>query len=206
MRKTFILSAVALFAVAALMLVGFLDVVSTNADSAAQPATGKDPKVARGEYLVSFGMCDDCHSPKLMTAQGPVPDKTRRLSGHPAGSKLPPFKTEDIGPGKWVLFSDDFTAAVGPWGVTCSANLTPDENTGLGLWTEEMFVNAMRTGKHMGAGRPIMPPMPWFQVAELTDEDLKAVFAYLKSLPPVKNAVPAPMTLDDYAAMNKLNN
>jgi hypothetical protein len=102
-----------------------------------------------------------------------------------------------------VLFSEDLTACVGPWGVTCSANLTPDQNTGLGLWTEEMFIAAMRTGKHMGAGRPIMPPMPWFSVAELTDDDLRAVFAYLRSLPPVKNAVPVPMTLDDYAATNK---
>jgi len=203
MRKTFLLWIIAVAAVAAVVFFGPLAVVSTPADPVTKAPAAKDQKVARGAYLVNFGSCNDCHSPKVLTDQGPVPDKTRLLSGHPAASKLPPFKKEDIGPGKWVLFSDDLTACVGPWGVTCAANLTPDENTGLGLWSEEMFVNAMRTGKHMGAGRPIMPPMPWFSVAELTDDDLSAVFAYLRSLPPVKNQVPGPMTLDDYAAMKK---
>ena len=203
MRKTFLLWIIGVFAVVAVVFFGPLAVVSTPADPATKASATKDQKIARGAYLVNFGSCNDCHSPKVMTDQGPVPDKSRLLSGHPAVSKLPPFKKEDIGPGKWVLFSEDLTACVGPWGVTCAANLTPDENTGIGLWTEEMFMNAIRTGKHMGAGRPIMPPMPWFSVAELTDDDLSAVFAYLRSLPPVKNPVPAPMTLDDYAAMKK---
>ena len=190
-------------AVGAILVTGLAAQSTKTGTGAKTPSTAKDPKVARGAYLVNFGSCNDCHSPKMMTDKGPVPDKSRLLSGHPAESKLPPFKKEDIGPGKWVLFSEDLTACVGPWGVTRSANLTPDENTGLGLWTEEMFVNAMRTGKHMGAGRPIMPPMPWFSVAELTDDDLRAVFAYLQSLPPVKNQVPGPMSLDDYAATTK---
>jgi hypothetical protein len=74
--------------------------------------------------------------------------------------------------------------------VTHPANLTPDKNTGLGIWTQQMFVKAMRTGKHWGEGRPIMPPMPWEGYAKMTDEDLKSVFAYLQSLRPVRNYVP----------------
>jgi mono/diheme cytochrome c family protein len=202
-RKRLVFSIAALAAVGAVLVTGLAAQSTKTVTGAKAPAAAKDPKVARGEYLVNAGSCNDCHSPKVMTERGPVPDTARLLSGHPAGAKLPPFDTKDIGPGKWVLFTEDLTASVGPWGVTCSANLTPDENTGIGLWTEEMFVNAIRTGKHMGMGRPIMPPMPWPNVATLTDEDLKAVYAYLRSLPPVKNAVPAPMTLDDYAATKK---
>ena len=82
------------------------------------------------------------------------------------------------------------TAYVGPWGISYAANLTPDENTGLGIWTEEMFVAAIRTGKHMGQSRPIMPPMPWPAYRHMTDEDLRAIFAYLRTVPPIVNHVP----------------
>lgn len=88
------------------------------------------------------------------------------------------------------------TAWAGPWGITYSANLTPDVNTGLGIWTEEMFMKAMRTGKHMGSGRDILPPMPWNAIGRLTDEDLKAVYAYLRSIPAVTNHVPSPLSPD----------
>ena len=87
----------------------------------------------------------------------------------------------------------DLTAWVGPWGTSFARNLTPDKETGLGSWTEEMFIKALRTGKDMGEGRPILPPMPWEDFGKSTDSDLKAVFAYLKSLKPVKNAVHDPI-------------
>jgi hypothetical protein len=93
--------------------------------------------------------------------------------------------------------NDNLTAFVGPWGMSFAANLTPDEQTGIGLWSEEHFINAMRTGKHMGAGRPILPPMPWSNLSRATDEDLQAMFAYFKSLKPVRNQVPAPVALED---------
>ncbi len=163
-------------------------------------APGGGALAERGKYLVTFGGCNDCHSPKVMAAEGPVPDPKRLLSGHPAGTTLPPFDPGNIKPGGWVLFTEDLTACVGPFGVICSANLTPDDATGIGLWTEEIFINAMRTGKHMGKGRPIMPPMPWQNVSTLTEEDLKAVYAYLRSLPPVKNQVPGMMSLEDVKA------
>jgi hypothetical protein len=85
------------------------------------------------------------------------------------------------------------TAWAGPWGTSFAANLTPDIETGLGSWTEAMFVKAIRSGKHMGEGRPILPPMPWQVYKNLTDEDLKSIFAYLQSLPAVENAVPEPV-------------
>ena len=82
------------------------------------------------------------------------------------------------------------TAWSGPWGISYAINLTPDQNTGIGIWTEDMFIKALRTGRHMGTSRPILPPMPWQEFATATDADLKAMFAYFKSLPPIQNRVP----------------
>lgn len=148
--------------------------------------------VQRGEYLVTVGLCDDCHSPKVMTPEGPVVDSIRRLSGHPAAEPLPAITDSTMAaPGNWVLFSPGFTASVGPWGTTYAANLTPDD-TGTGAWSFEQFKKAIREGKSKGldGARPLMPPMPWPNLARMSDDDLQAVFAFLKSLPPVKNAVP----------------
>lgn len=148
--------------------------------------------VQRGEYLVTVGLCDDCHSPKVMTPEGPVVDSTRRLSGHPAAEPLPAITDAQMAaPGNWILFSPGLTAAVGPWGTTYAANLTPDD-TGTGPWTFDQFRKAIREGKSKGLDgtRPLQPPMPWYNISHMRDEDLRAVFAFLKSLPPVKNAVP----------------
>lgn len=157
--------------------------------------------IKKGEYLVMVGDCDACHSPKNFGPEGPMIDMSRRLSGHPEGTQLAPVDTSLIGP--YVYFSNDLTAAIGPWGVTCSANLTPDNETGIGTWQPEMFINAMRTGKHLGVkeGRPIMPPMPWENLNRLSDEDLRAMFMYLKSLPAVKNKVPDPLPPTEILAM-----
>jgi hypothetical protein len=159
-----------------------------------QDEAKKKVEIHRGEYLVNAGGCNDCHSPKIFTPQGPQPDPTRLLSGYPTGTKLPEIPTGVIGPDKWgALTTNDSTAWAGPWGVSFSANLTPDAETGLGNWTEEMFIKTMRTGKHVGVGRGILPPMPWYDLAKLNDADLKAMFAYLRTLKPIKNAVPLPM-------------
>ena len=148
-------------------------------------------RVERGRYLVRSIGCGDCHSPKLMTPQGPAEDETRMLSGHPAGEVLP---TPPAVGAAWVAAtSSSFTAWAGPWGISYAANLTPDENTGLGIWTEDMFLRTIRTGRHMGQSRPLLPPMPWQQYSNLTDDDLKAIYAYLRTLPPVHNRVPEPV-------------
>lgn len=149
--------------------------------------------VERGRYLVTMAGCNDCHTPKVFTDKGMELDQAKLLSGHPADAELPEIDPALVEPGKWVLMTQDLTAAVGPWGVSFAINLTPDEETGIGAWSELAFIKALRTGKHMGSGRPILPPMPWFNLAMTTDEDLAAMFAYLQSVPPVKNQVPAPI-------------
>lgn len=159
-----------------------------------------DEMVARGKYLVRLGGCNDCHSPKVYTAQGPIADTTRLLSGHPEDLPLQKIDPEMVKPGMWVMGNSHFTAWVGPWGVSFTANLTPDEPTGIGTWTEDVFISALRTGKHMGVGRPILPPMPWPDIGKTSDEDLKAIFAYLKSLPPIRNAVPSPIPPNELMA------
>jgi mono/diheme cytochrome c family protein len=165
-------------------------------------ATGTAPMkadVERGKYLVTIMGCHDCHTPKKMGPQGPEPDMSRMLAGHPEGSKLPPPPT--LPPGPWIgTMSADLTAWSGPWGISYAPNLTPDENTGLGIWTEEMFIKALRTGRHMGASRPILPPMPWQIYASTKDEDIKAIFAYLRSIPPLKNRVPEAVIAEPPAA------
>jgi hypothetical protein len=150
----------------------------------------------RGKYLVSIMGCHDCHSPKKMTPEGPLPDPERLLSGHPANepiAKIDKKATQD-----WVLFSMGLTAAKGPWGMSFAGNLTPDD-TGIGNWTFENFEKAMRKGKFKGldGSRSLLPPMPWQMLANTSDEDTKAIFAYLKSLKPVKNLVPNPKSLAD---------
>jgi hypothetical protein len=114
---------------------------------------------------------------------------TRMLSGHPAALKM--TRPPNFGAGPWAWTgSITNTAFAGPWGVSFAANLTPEQGTGLGIWTEDMFVRALRTGRHMGTSREILPPMPWPAFRNLTDEDLKAIYAYLRSIPPVVNQVP----------------
>ena len=145
-------------------------------------------RIERGKYLVTIMFCNDCHTPFKMGPNGPEPDMSRMLSGHPEGMKLPP-PPKPVGP--WIVsFDASDTAFAGPWGISYTANLTPDQNTGIGIWTEDMFLKAMKTGKHMGTSRPIQPPMPWQWIGKATDEDLKAIFAYLKSIPPISNHVP----------------
>ncbi len=153
----------------------------------------KEDQIARGKYLVTIGGCNDCHSPKIMTPMGPVPDSTRLLSGHPAEQPLAAIDPKTVAPGNWVLTDDGTTTWVGPWGISYTANLTPDSSTGLGLWTSDIFIKAMRTGKHMGTGRMLLPPMPWQSIGQLSDNDLRAIFAYLQTLKPINNRVPAPV-------------
>ena len=155
-------------------------------------AAGEGGRVVRGEYLVSFGGCNDCHTPWKLGPKGPEPDMSRRLSGHPQQLAMPPAPALPPGPWGWTGAAT-MTSFAGPWGVSFTANLTPDKETGLGDWTEEMFIATMKTGRHQGKGRPLLPPMPYFNLKALNDEDIKSVFAYLQSLPPVHNKVPAPI-------------
>lgn len=177
---------------AALLLALAGPAAAAKKDAKAAKADAQSP-AARGAYLVRTGGCNDCHTPWVFNKDlgMPVPDMTRMLSGHPAGT---PDSATKINPKTdLALIGGTFTQFTLPFGVVYSANLTPDVETGLGGWTEEMFVKAIRTGMHMGAqGRVILPPMPWPDVRAYTDEDLKAVFAFLKSIPAIRNPVPDP--------------
>jgi mono/diheme cytochrome c family protein len=159
--------------------------------AAGAPEPDPAAKIERGRYLVTAGGCSDCHTPWKMGPSGPEPDGERLLSGHPADLVMPPAPELPPGPWLWVGAATN-TAYAGPWGVSYAANLTPDPETGIGGWQEQTFVQAMRSGRHMGVpdARPILPPMPWPGIGRMTDEDLAAIFAYLQSLPPISNRVP----------------
>ncbi|MGD1146524.1 MAG: diheme cytochrome c-553 [Thermoanaerobaculaceae bacterium] len=146
----------------------------------------------RGRYLVTVGGCNDCHTPWKLGEKGPEPDMSRMLSGHPETMKFPPPPA--LPPGPWgAVAALTMTAWAGPWGISYTSNLTPDPETGLGALSEENFIKAMRTGKHLGGGREILPPMPWDWIGKMTDEDLSAIYAYLRTIPPIKNHVPDPL-------------
>jgi len=160
-------------------------------------APSPQSRIERGRYVVTVGGCNDCHTPKKMGPNGPEPDMTRELSGNPATDKLAPVPAGLIAPDKYLTVVNNHLGAwVGPWGVSFAMNLTPDKATGLGSWTEEMFVTALRSGKHQGTGRPILPPMPWYWYRNMTDEDLKSIYAYLQSLPAINNPIPDPLPPD----------
>lgn len=167
---------------------------NTQNSPAVQDTTiSKDSLIKRGNYLVATIGCDDCHSPKRMGAMGPEIIPELRLSGYPQNRQLPPVDSAAMAKG-WVLIAPDLTAAAGPWGVTFSSNITGD-TTGIGTWTEAQFINALRKGKLKGLdnARPLLPPMPWQNLAKLSDLDMKSIYTYLLSIPAVKNIVPQPI-------------
>jgi hypothetical protein len=148
-------------------------------------------KITRGKYLVTTSGCNDCHTPWIVGQKGPEPYMSRMLSGHPESAALPPAPAPQ---GPWIVAaSATNTAWAGPWGVSYTANLTPDAETGLGKWTQRNFSETIRTGRHMGRGRQILPPMPIPMYRNFTDADLEAIFSYLQSIPAVRNRVPEPL-------------
>ena len=170
------------------------DVMDKDTMAVATTMTRSD-SIKKGEYLMTIMGCHDCHSPKVMTAHGPEPDPARAYSGHPATETLPKVTDKSMNaPGQWILLNSGITAFSGPWGTSFAANLTPHE-TGIGNWTFENFERALREGKSKGLanGRMILPPMPWPNFRNVTDEDLQIMWLYLRSLPPIDNLVPAPL-------------
>jgi hypothetical protein len=169
---------------------------SANQEGLVATAPSPDSLIARGEYLVSIMGCHDCHSPKKIGPLGPEIDSSRALSGHPATMPIGPVEPKGLE--FWVLFNHTATAFVGPWGVSYAANLTSDQS-GIGDWSEAQFFKAIRQGKYKGLdnSRPLLPPMPWMVYANATDDDLRAIFAFLKSTPPVNNVVPASRSLQE---------
>ncbi|MBV8036349.1 c-type cytochrome [Roseateles sp.] len=148
-------------------------------------------RIERGRYLVATSGCADCHTPLKPGPRGPEPDEALAFAGHPQALAMPAVPVLPAGP--WLVVSSATnTAWAGPWGVSFTANLTPDPDTGLGRWSEQDFVQTLRSGRHLGRGRPLLPPMP-AAYGHMTDDDLRAVFAYLRTLAPIHNRVPAPL-------------
>ncbi|HTN48512.1 MAG TPA: c-type cytochrome [Burkholderiaceae bacterium] len=175
----------------AVLAVAVAATVAVARPAHAQGTNDSADKLARGKYLVTTSGCNDCHTPWKMGPKGPEPDMTRMLSGHPEGMALPPAPQPQ---GPWIVAAAATnTAWSGPWGVSFTANLTPDPETGLGKWTQRNFSETIRTGRHMGRGRQILPPMPIPMYRNFTDADLEAIFSYLQSIPPIQNRVPEPL-------------
>ncbi|MGI9533822.1 MAG: c-type cytochrome [Thermodesulfobacteriota bacterium] len=151
----------------------------------------KEIEIKMGKIMTEEFGCVDCHSPKIIVKDQIMIDEKKIFSGHPQDNVLPDFPPELVAPGKWRgLYTSSMTAWGGPWGITYSANLTPDKETGIGNWSEENFMSVIKLGIHSSLSRKMLPPMPWNEVARLGDDELRAIFAYLKSLKPIKNKVP----------------
>ncbi len=163
-------------------------------------SSSNDDIIQRGEYLVNILGCEDCHSPKVFGPNGPEVDVTKRFSGFQAGDKLGKIDTTVLK--SWLLFNGTLTAFVGPWGVSYAANISSDA-TGIGDWKEEQFKLAIREGKFKGIAseRSLLPPMPWQTFKTMKDDDLKAIFAYLKSTKPIHNIVPQVVSPQELASL-----
>ena len=180
MRRNFLIFCVAVLFVSAIIVVSINSVQSQS------------DRVQRGKYLVeTVGACGHCHTPRA----GAEYNMDMYLAGHPAGQAYPRYNFSMMQQGIFILTSTQMTAFSGPFGTSFSSNLTPDKETGLGGWTEKMFIQAMRTGLHQGVegNRKIFPPMPTKHYAQMNDEDLKAIWAYLRTIKPVKNEVSSPL-------------
>jgi len=194
MKKTILLMALVTSAVA----VTVISCDNNKATSTASTQTiSNDSLIKRGSYLVNAIGCDDCHSPKQMGAHGPEIIPELRFSGYPSNRPIAKVDTNVIKNG-WALFGPDLTNAVGPWGASFAANISSDE-TGIGAWSEKQFMKAIREGKSKGldGSRDLLPPMPWFVYKNLSDDDIRSIFAFLKSTKPVENIVPLPKLLAD---------
>jgi mono/diheme cytochrome c family protein len=146
-----------------------LGAVLSVSSIAAASAQNNKQQLDRGKYLVTLASCTDCHTPGYFFGK---PDNARFLGGSEVGFEIPGL------------------------GVFHGPNLTPDNDTGLGKWTNAQIVAALKTGKRPD-GRELAPAMPWRAFAEMTDADATAIAVYLKSLPPLSNKVPGPFGPND---------
>jgi len=182
------------------VIICLLALITTSCSETPKPAeksiaqvTDTVALIAQGQYLVGIMGCHDCHSPKRMGPNGPELIPELLLSGYPGDRPLVKGDMKALPPG-WAFVNDDLTSFTGPWGRSFAANLTSDP-TGIGNWTEEQFRKALTQGKFMGVdnSRILLPPMPWQNFINIRNEDLRAIFFYLKSTKPVNNVVPGPI-------------
>ena len=151
-----------------------------------------------GKHLVAVSACHDCHSPKDPKGHGLELDTTRILSGHAPGDPEPTANLRELRSKGQIVTVGGLTSWAGSWGQSYAANLTSDP-TGIGNWSEEQFMRALRHGKFKGLenGRALLPPMPWEMYKNFSDDEIKAILAYLKSTKPIRNIVPSPKLIED---------
>ncbi|MEM7008665.1 MAG: diheme cytochrome c-553 [Thermodesulfobacteriota bacterium] len=149
--------------------------------------------IERGKRLVELGGCSMCHTPKIQTPLGYKPDKDRFLSGYAQDQPLPdlPFREIISGEAEKTFYTTDATVWVGRWGVSFAANLTPDEQTGIGSMKEEDFIEIFRKKEHFSQENPLISPMPTNVYSQLSFFELRSIYIYLQTLPPIKNEVPS---------------
>jgi mono/diheme cytochrome c family protein len=127
--------------------------LAVHAPGAAVGAESAAAQIERGRFLVSFGGCNDCHTPGYAEAAGKL-DESQWLTGSGVGFR-------------------------GPWGTSYPGNLRLDAAN----LTEAQWLAFARA--------PRLPPMPWFSLAALPDEDLLAIYRYIRGLGPA--GAPAPV-------------
>ncbi|HSJ67774.1 MAG TPA: c-type cytochrome [Anditalea sp.] len=170
---------------------------STKSENVEKPAIdlhGHQTLEDYGKHLVNISGCHDCHTPRKMGPRGPEMDMELALSGHPTAMPIPDIDRGEL-ESKGIAATQTMTAWLGPWGVSYAGNITSDDETGIGEWTEEQFFIALREGKYRGVrdARPLLPPMPWEVFQNMSDNEIKAIYAYLQSTKPIKNQVPYAM-------------
>ncbi len=146
-----------------------MNIIVKTIPTEAAPMVKPDPSdtLKYGEYVFTIAGCTDCHTP--MDKGEPIPGKY--LAG---GFEFRHPMTGDI---------------------VRSANITQDHETGIGLWTEEMFLTRFRSYQDTVWKNKIVPAgefntaMPWMLYSGMTEGDLKSIFRYLKTIPPVQNKV-----------------
>lgn len=155
--------------------------------------------IERGKRLVERGQCSQCHTPKIKTTLGYKPDKDRFLSGYDQDQELPdlPYAKIMAGETEKMFYTTDATVWVGRWGVSFAANLTPEPETGIGNWKEEDFIDIFRGNRHFAEGAEVISPMPVNVYSRLGFFELRSIFIYLQTLPPVVNSVPVRIPPED---------
>ena len=129
--------------------------------------------VARGHYIATAIQGCGCHTREK-------PDGSKDENWHYAGSPNPAPPAGPPANAGWTSPR---------WKRIYARNITPDQETGIGKWTEANFIRAMRTGLTPD-GRVLDAQMPWEAFQKITDRDLKSLWAYLKTIKPIKNKAP----------------
>lgn len=185
--------------VSSLLLIALVSMIAMSCHQKPAPEVAYSPeRLEIGEAIVEGWNCSFCHTPQIKGPDGkPMPDPKRLMSGHPADDQIPEVPDMVISSSEWMEFLDNLDPTV--WAtdnlLIFSANLTPNDETGIGTWTEVEFVETIRQGRHRGIERRLNYPMPWRELSEVSDEELLSVYEYLMSLEPVNNKVPPSIVL-----------